>query len=212
MFKYKISKLSIILISVFLLTFLSMCEDFQDETYKVDDTDAMAIEVFKDTNLVSLMPAWVTPPAEGAESFTLTYSGNTFDLTGFADVVGVLEDSSIAVEVGEYHYSVSTVKDKQNCLLLNLGADKEVVVYTDESVLVNVVDESNTAMDVSREFPVELVAGYFEYDATRPDSRPEPIVQTRSEFDLTAGTYVLKLITTEATKSNSFTLVVIEKQ
>ena len=211
MFKYKISKLSIILISVFLLTFLSMCEDFQDETYKVDDTDAMAIEVFKDTNLVSLMPARVTQE-EGAESFTLTYSGNTFNLTGFADVVDVLEDSSIAVEVGEYHYSVSTTKDKQNCLLLNIGADKEVVVYTDESALVNVVDESNTAMDVSREFPVELVAGYFEYDATRSDSRPEPIVQSRSEFDLTAGTYVLKLITTEATKSNSFTLVVIEKQ
>ncbi len=210
MFRYKTGKLATILISALLLTLFSMCEDFEDETFTVNETDGLAIEVFKDTNTVMLDNAKVT--VDSAGEYTLTYNEFSAEYSDYVDVIDFLDDSSLTVSPGETHYEIKIAKDKQNSMLMELGSEATLVFYTDANVNVELVDATDTPMDGVYDFPVELAAGYFEIDENQSQARPEPVIQNRAEFELTSGTYVLKLLSTEATEKYTFSLVVIEKQ
>lgn len=210
MFRYKTGKLATILISALLLTLFSMCEDFEDETFTVNETDGLAIEVFKDTNTVMLDNAKVT--VDSAGEYTLTYNEFSAEYSDYVDVIDFLDDSSLTVSPGETHYEIKIAKDKQNSMLMELGSEATLVFYTDANVNVELVDATDTPMDGVFDFPVELAAGYFNIDEDQIQAKPEPVIQNRAEFELTSGTYVLKLLSTEATEKYTFSLVVIEKQ
>ncbi len=210
MFRYKTGKLTTILISALLLTLFSMCEDFEDETFTVNETDGLAIEVFKDTNRVMLDNAKVTVESEG--EYKLTYNEFSAEYNDYVDVIDFLDDSSLTVSPGETHYEVNITKDMQNSLLMKLQSATTLVFYTDANVNVKLVDATDTPMDGVFDFPVELAAGYFEIDENQSKAKAEPVIQNRAEFELTSGTYVLKLLSTEATEKYTFSLVVVEKQ
>src|SRR6056297_3728838 len=99
MFRYKTGKLATILISALLLTLFSMCEDFEDKTYTVNETDGLAIEVFKDTNTVMLDNAKVTVDSTG--QYKLAYNAFSTEFSNYVDVIDFLDDSSLTVSPAE---------------------------------------------------------------------------------------------------------------
>jgi len=204
-------KIIFMIFSALIIFLFSMCEDFQEETLKPEKTDAYAIEVFKDTNLVVIPVGLVTEDVDAntfdVKTGEVTYAG----LNSYSDVMGHLEDSSITVDAGKSHYQITINKAKENALLFNVSSDKEIVIYTSHYVNVNILDNSKTAMDVDRDHSAELVSGCFTYDEAK-DEFPMPTIKTRSAFELSAGEYVLNITATEATKETTFSLVVVEKQ
>jgi len=210
MFRYKTGKLATILISALLLTLFSMCEDFEDKTYTVNETDGLAIEVFKDTNTVMLDNAKVTVDSTG--QYKLAYNAFSTEFSNYVDVIDFLDDSSLTVSPAETHYELKIAKDKQNSMLMKLESAATLVFYTDANVTIELVDATDTPMDGIYDFPVELAAGYFNIDEDQTQAKPEPVIQNRAEFELTSGTYVVKLLSTEATEKYTFSLVVVEKQ
>ena len=204
-------KIIFIIFSALIIFLFSMCEDFQEETLKPEKTDAYAIEVFKDTNIVEIPVGHVITDAE-ANTYTVKAGDSTFDCgSTYSLVMGHLLDSNITVETGTTHYQVAINKNRENALLLSVSGDKEIVVYTSHFVDVNILDNTKTAMDVDRAHQTELVSGCFTYDEAR-DEFPLPIVKSRSSFELSSGQYVLNINATEATKETTFSLVVVEKQ
>ncbi len=199
------------LISLMILFFFVMCDDFQEKDYEVSDTDAYAIEAFKDTNTVNVIPAEVNH-IDSTGVYQLDYDDYSEDYTSFASIVSLLSDSNVVVQPGQTHYSVTINKNKDNYVLFSIDNDATIVVYTNENLLINLVDESDMAMDITRNLPMELVAGYFSYTEDDVNAKPEPIIQTRNEIELTAGHYVLKFIASEATVSRSFDFVIVEEQ
>src|SRR6056297_2527895 len=104
MFRYKTGKLATILISALLLTLFSMCEDFEDETYTVNETDGLAIEVFQDTNTVMLDNAKVTVDSTG--KYDLVYNAFNAEFNEYTDIVDFLDDSSLTISPGKTHHEV----------------------------------------------------------------------------------------------------------
>ncbi|MBN2279796.1 MAG: hypothetical protein JXQ65_04380 [Candidatus Marinimicrobia bacterium] len=204
-------KIIIMTFSALIIFLFSMCEDFQEKTFQPDDTDAYAIEVFNDTNLVAIPVGQVTFD-EASGSYSIKAGPTTTSgLTNYAAVMSVLSDSNLTVEAGTHHYQVVISKTRQNALLLNVSGDKELHVYTTSYVDVNVHDNTGSAMDVDRSHPFELVSGLYTYDVAK-DQYPVPTIKTKSVFELSSGEYVLNITATEATKLTTFSLVVVEKQ
>ncbi len=204
-------KIIFIIFSALIIFLFSMCEDFQDETLKPEKTDAYAIEVFNDTNLV-VTPVGYVITNNTANTYDVKVGDSTFvGLSSYSSVMDKLQDSSVTVQAGRTHYQIKINKKRENVLLLPISGEKEIIIYTSHYVDVNILDNTKTEMDVNRSHPADLVSGCFTYDETK-DEFPLPTIKSRSAFELSAGDYVLNITATEATKETTFSLVVVEKQ
>ena len=213
MINNKTRKMMLILFSMIVVFLFTMCDDFKDETLKPDATDAFAIEVFQDTNTVEL-PMFLVEMDSAQTKYYVTYNDVKDSVANqYSSVVSAIEDANAIVEIGDKHYTVDIEgKGRDNSIILKLTSAKEVYVYTTECVNVTVRDATKNELDRDSNFPMELVAGLFDYNEDKAGDYPKPIVKSKSAFDLSAGTYVLNINTTEATTSGKFDLVVIEKQ
>jgi len=208
----KTGKIMLMIFSALVIFLFTMCEDFEDETLKPNNTDAYAITAFKDTNIVDIETAKVVLDTN-INKYVISYAGeNDTTDASFPSVITTLESNNAKIEPGQTHYQTTVAKNRDNGLLISVSGTKEIIVYTTDHVAVEILDDTKQAMDVDETFSAELVAGHFDYDPDLAGDYPKPVIKTRSEFKLTGGDYMLNLKRTESTIESTVGLVVVEKQ
>lgn len=210
----KTRKMILLIFSTLIVFLLISCDDFKDETLKPENTDALAIEVFNDTSVVQLSLATIDYDTTISE-YVSTYQ-NQVDTIGaeYSAVWSFLnENLNAKIDLGKTHYQTTIAgSQRDNTILISISGTKEIVVYTTQYVDVNIYDADKIVMDNDASYPVELTAGIIDYDEEDSSDYPKPLVKTRNSFELSAGTYILNINSTEATTSTTFDLVTIEKQ
>ena len=209
--KLKANKVILFVLS-FAILFLMTCEDFQEETFTPDETDEMAISVFKDTNTVHI-PAATLKYDSALTSFVVTHKGqkDTIAEDSFPALLDSLDQDTIEVTPGQEHYKVTVSKNITNGIYLQSTSAENVILYTDEQVNFNIVDDNNQSLTADKNMPLEVMSGYFSYDPEETDY-PQIIIKTRYSYSLSSGDYLIKINTTEQTAETTFSLVVINEQ
>jgi len=196
-------------LSIVILLLLIGCEDFEDETYKMNLTDEATVEVFQDTNIVAIDAATILYDSTLSQ-YIMKHLGNK-DTVSFAQILDTLDSDTIMIEPGESHYEISIAKTKTNAILLKSGAAGKVIIYSDDYIRLEIVDNANAPIEADdSSISPDLRAAFFEYDDQNDEITFN--VKCRHSFNLSAENYLLKIYSTEQTDNRTFNFVVINEQ
>jgi len=200
--------LTISILSIFLIGVFWGCEEYQDETYNISslDTDACYLFFLHDTSSTLITAKKLT-------TYNETWENSIFIMSHIPAVIDSLMSDNIVVAEDETRFKITTsVNVDTNYVAFNTES-KNLVVYVDDFVELNIMNESGTIIaPATNAIDMETI-----YYSVTPDTSQDidcSKVRVREVYNFTEDKHLIQVIKTDQIVSTKgiINMVILKNQ